>query len=81
MTPIPDKDLLEMKIGGIALRDYTAAMFLQWLNGKLDGAPAYRAETQELILVASSVPMSRKMPDDEKIRLIRKLEALNIPIV
>lgn len=69
-----------MVIGGQTIREMTALTFLQWLAKKADGLPAYRGETQEIRFAATSVPMSRSMPDEEKVRLVRKLQALNVQI-
>jgi hypothetical protein len=75
-----DKELLDLKLGGVVMRDMTAITFLQYVANKVSGAPAYRAETQELLSAVSAAPMSRKMSDEQKISLIRKLQALDIPI-
>lgn len=80
MTELADKDLLDMKIGGQVVRDMTAITFLGVISEKLNGAPTYTADTQELLAAVRSAPMGRLMADQEKVRLLRKLLALNIKI-
>lgn len=81
MTEYNDKEILDLVTGGQSIREMTAITFLGWMANKLDGVPTYRADTQELLMAVSQAPVSRFVPDDEKIRLIRKLLALNIDIV
>ncbi len=81
MSNYQDKDLLDLVLGGLTVRDMSAITFLGWLSNKLNGAPTYKADTQELLAAVRGVPMGRNMADQEKVRLLRKLEALNIPIV
>ena len=81
MSEYQDKDLLDLKLGGQVVRDMSAITFLGWLTNKIDGAPTYKADTQELLAAVSAAPMSRNMADQEKIRLLRKLEALNISLI
>lgn len=80
MTELLDKEILDLVIGGMTVREMGAMSFLQWLSKKIDGVAAYRADTQEILMAVSHPPMSSSFPDSEKIRLIRKLIALNIAI-
>jgi len=73
-------DILNTDIGGIILRDMTAITFYQWLAKKLNNINAYSADVVELTSLISSPPMSRKLPDDEKIRIIKKLQKIGIQI-
>ena len=75
-----DKELLDTELGGITLRDMGAMTFMGWLANRLNGAQTYRAETQELLAAVSAPPMGRVIGDGEKIRLVRKLLAINIPL-
>ena len=81
MTEISDKDLLDMKLGGQGVRDMSALSFMGWIAEKLNGLPTYRADTQELLEAVRGAPMSRNMAEQEKCRLLRKLIALDVPLV
>ncbi len=81
MPEYADKEFLDLNLGGIAVKDMTALTFMGWLTNKLDGALTYKADTQELLVAVREAPMSRNMADAEKIRLLRKLLALNIALV
>lgn len=81
MSDYQDKDLLDLKLGGQVVRDMSAITFLGWLSDKLNGAPVYKADTQELLAAVRGLPMGRNMAEQEKVRLLRKLEALGISIV
>lgn len=81
MTTEPlDKELLDMSIGGQVVRDMSAITFLGVISERINGAPVYTADTQELLAAVRSAPIGRTMPDQEKVRLLRKLLALNIKI-
>lgn len=75
-----DKEILDMTLGGITVRDMSAITFLGWLAGKLNGVPAYKAANQELVGLISQPPISRVMPEMEKCRIIRQLIELEVPI-
>lgn len=77
---LSDKDILDTMVGGVLLRSMTSLTFLGWISKKINGVPSYSAATQELIGAISHPPMSSAMSDEEKVRLCRKLEALNITI-
>jgi hypothetical protein len=57
-----------------------ALTFLQYVTKKINGVPAYSATNQELVAAVSHAPLGRTMPDSEKIRLVRKMLAINIEI-
>lgn len=80
MTEYLDKELLDMKIGGLVVREMSAITFLGVISERLNGAPTYTADTQELLSAVRGAPMGRNMADQEKVRLLRKLLALNIKI-
>lgn len=80
MTELLDKEILDVKVGETTIREMGAIAFCHWITKKLDGTPTYRAATQELLMFASHPPMVRFLPEDEKIRYVRKLQALDIPI-
>ncbi len=73
-------DILDMNIGGIIMRDMTAITFLQFLAKKLNDVKAYSPEIVALTHLVRNPPMSRLMPNDEKIRIIRLLKKNGITI-
>ena len=75
-----DKEILDIKIGDQTVQELSALSFLHWVAKKIDGVPAYSASNQELVLAVSHAPLSNTMPDEEKIRLVRKMLSINIPI-
>lgn len=79
-TEMTDQEMLDLKLGGLVVRDMTSITFLGYISEKLNGAPTYNADTQELLSAVRGVPMGRMMPDEEKVRLLRKLLALNIKL-
>lgn len=79
-TELTDQEMLDMKIGGQVVRDMSAITFLGVISERLNGAPTYNADTQELLAAVRGVPMGRSFPDEEKVRLLRKLQALNIKL-
>lgn len=80
MSKYEDKDILDLDVGGQTIRSMTSITFLHWLAKKIDGIQAYSGPAQELISQVSHPPFGNRMPDEEKVRLVRKLEVLNIPI-
>ena len=74
-----DKDILDYSIAGSTIRDLGSMTFMSWVLNKVDGAPTYRADTQELIGLAKNAPIG-KMPEKEKIRVVRKLLNLDIQL-
>jgi len=80
MTTLEDKEVLDLNIGGQTIREMTAITFLHWVAKKIDGTPAYSAANQELIMAVSHAPLSNTMPDAEKIRMIRKMQSINLQI-
>lgn len=73
-------DTLEIVIGGIKIKDMGAMSFYQWVAKKLNGVLAYKADTVELTMLVSNPPMSRTVPNEEKIRIIAKMRKLDIQI-
>lgn len=73
-------DILNMEIGGMKVKDMSSMTFIQWVAKKLNGLPAYKASTVELTSLVSNPPMSRLMPDEEKIRIINKMKSLDMPL-
>lgn len=81
MTKYEDKEILDLKIGGMKIVDMTALGFLGWISKKINGVSAYTAANQELIMAVTHAPLSNVMAPEEKIRLCRKLEALGIELI
>lgn len=72
-------DILETDLGGQKIKDMSSISFIGWLANKLNGVERY-GKAHELITLVSSPPMMNRMPDEEKIRIVRKLIELNIVI-
>lgn len=79
MKEMSDKEILDFPIAETRVRDMGAIAFLGWIAKKIDGAPAYSAANQEL-LMAVSAGWYGQMPELEKIRLFRKLLSLNVDL-
>ena len=75
-----DKEYLDMVIGGQVVRDMSSITFIGVIAGKLNGVKTYTAANQELSLMVSNPPMGYRMPDDEKIRIIKKLESIGVTL-
>jgi hypothetical protein len=75
-----DKEILDLVIVNKTIRDMSSIDFLHWVAKKIDGVPTYSAATQELVMAVSHSPMSNSMSDGEKIRLIRKMQSINLQI-
>lgn len=80
MADLTDKEILDMELGGIRVRDMTALTFLNYLAGKMNGVNAYSAATVELTALIASPPISRNMPDEEKVRNLRRLLAIGVTL-
>ena len=74
-----DKEILDFVVAGMTIRELGAMTFMAWILNKVSGAPTYRAATQELIGLASNPPIG-KIPDEEKVRIVRKLLSLDITL-
>lgn len=76
-----DLDILEFKPAGHTetIRTMTAMAFLSWLTKKLDGLPRY-GEAAPLVMLVSAPPMSRTMPENDKIKCIRIIQKLGVQI-
>ncbi len=73
-------DILNKEIGGVKIQDMSSMVFLQWLAGKLNNVRTFSAVTVELTALVTNPPMSRTMPDDEKVKIIKKLDKIGIQI-
>lgn len=73
-------DFLNLTIGGQKVSEMTAFAFLQWMANKVTNIKAFSADAVELTSLIQSPPMSRTMPNEKKIEILRKLERLNIQI-
>lgn len=69
-----DKEILDFIVPGsdTSVRDIGSISFMGWIISKINGLPTYQAATQELLGLAKSSPLG-KIPEGEKVRLIRKL--------
>ena len=73
-------NILNTKIGETTIKEMSAMSFIQWLAKKLNEVPAYSSVTVELTGLITRPPVSRFMSDDEKIRIVKKLQQLNVEI-
>jgi len=71
-----DKEMLDSVLGGVVVRDMSAITFLHYIAAKLNGVKTYSAANQELIQLIANPPLSRFMPEEEKCRILRKLQLL-----
>lgn len=74
-----DKEILDYPIAQTTIRDFGSISFMGWVANKLNGVPTYKAATQELVALVSSPPLGR-MPEGEKVKIVRKLLELDIQI-
>lgn len=74
-----DKEILDYDMGGVIIRDMTGITFAGIIANKINGLPAYKAATQELVALVSSPPLG-KIPELEKVKAIRKLLELEVQI-
>ena len=77
---LTDLEILDHKIGNETTQQMSAISFLQFIAKKLNETPAHSAAVTELRLYVSSPPMARTIPDNEKVRLIRKLLSLGVTL-
>lgn len=74
-----DKEILDANVGGITIRDMGGISFIGWVANKLNGVDTYKAATQELLALVRTPPLGR-LPESEKLRIVRKLLELGISI-
>lgn len=74
-----DKQILDHVLSGTSIRDFGTMSFLGWVSGKINGLPAYRGATQELLGLLKAPPLG-PMPEGEKVRIVRKLLDLEVNI-
>lgn len=76
-----DIEILEMKLGGILVKEMTAITFFGWLAGKLNNVPITNIPAlNELRMAVATPPMMPRLADESKIKYIRKLMDLGIAI-
>ena len=74
-----DKEILDFEMCGTTIRLIGSMSFMAWVANKLNGVPAYKAATQELLGLVKNAPIGR-MPEEEKIRIVRKLLELDLQL-
>ena len=74
-----DKEILDHPFGTTTIRDVGSMSFMAWMANKLNGVPTYKAATQELLGLVKNAPMG-KIPDEEKVSIVRKLLSLEVEI-
>lgn len=81
MEELTDIQILELNLGGVLLKDMTALTFFGWLAGKLNNVPITNTPAlNELRMAIANPPMMPKVADETKIKYVRKLISLNIPL-
>ena len=80
MTEINEYQILQLDIGRQKLKDMSAFSFLQWMALKINGVKAFSSNAVELTQLTQVPPMSKNMPDDRKIDIIKKMIAIGIQI-
>jgi hypothetical protein len=73
-------EILNTEIQGQKIKDMTAIGFLHWVSARINGANAFSSTTNELKTLLTNPPMSRKMPDAQKIEIIKKMVNMGIEI-
>lgn len=74
-----DKEILDFSLSGTTIRDIGTMSFMAWAANKIDGAPTYKAATQELLGLVRNAPIGR-ISEDQKVGMVRKLLELDIMI-
>lgn len=81
MENLTDIQILELNLGGVMLKDMTALTFFGWLAGRLNGVTITNdGRLNELRTAIAFPPMMPRVADETKIKYVRHLIALNIPI-
>lgn len=75
-----DKDILDYSFGGVTVRESGSMAFISWIANKLNGVSTYTAATQELLSLVRVPPLGR-MPEGEKIKIVRKMLSLDIELL
>lgn len=76
-----DIEILEMRLGGMVVKEMTAITFFGWMATRLNNVTITNNPTLGELRTAISMPvMSPRVSDDTKVRYIRKLIELNIPL-
>jgi hypothetical protein len=73
-------EILNSEINGVKIKDMNAIPFSHWVAAKLNGVKAYSSAVNELNQLVLHPPMSKKMPDIQKIDIIRKLISIGVEI-
>ena len=75
-----NKEILDHSpFGNISIREIGSMTFMSWVANKLNGAPTYKAATQELLALVKNAPIG-KIPEGDKIKIVRKLLDLDVNI-
>lgn len=74
-----DLEIVNLVIGGMALKDMSSITFLGWVAKKINNQEQHSPTMSELAMLVAHPPMG-KMSIENKIEIIRKLEKLGITI-
>ena len=81
MEQLTDIQILELKLGGVVLKDMTALTFFGWLAGKLNGVTINNdPNLAELRMAIANPPVMPRVADETKIKCVRKLLAIGINV-
>jgi len=81
METLSDIQILELNLGGVILKDMSALTFFGWLAGKLNNVPITNdGKLNELRMAIAAPPMMPRVADETKIKYVRNLIALGIPV-
>lgn len=81
MESLTDIEVLELKCGGMMLKEMSALTFFGWLAGRLNGVPVNSdPDLAELRMAIRNPPMMPKVADVTKIKYVRKLIKLGISL-
>ncbi len=73
------KEILDFPIANLTIRSIGSMSFMSWVINKINGAPTYKAATQEILALTKNPPLGR-IPDEEKVRIVKKLLELDITL-
>ena len=74
-----NKEILDYPICGTTVREVGSISFMAWVANKLNGVETYKAATQELLMMVRN-PIIGKLPDAEKVNIIKKILSLGIQL-
>jgi hypothetical protein len=74
------ENIMDLEAGGIKFRDMTAITFKQYVLSKINGMKTYDPKVMEISVFCNSLTMSRTMPLDQKLDLLKKIKNMGLDI-